>query len=202
MIPQDNPLIDFKNLQENGIYSIEKIELLLLEYGDYYKDLKSYWVCSNKECLLKYGGFCFCKHKTDEDIFLKLYEELDELSQYHRKENYFKQELDTYFKVKDDPIELKKLIVRNEFIGADECFMFLIEYHDYCAHPIHLKILTNKLLGYEVFVDRDDFKSTIEFLDIFNTLFWEKEIYPESEILVRIKKELKESEPPEGKVDF
>ena len=51
-------------------------------------------------------------------------------------------------------------------------------------------------------MDRNDFKNTIEFLDIFNTFFWEKEIYPESEILVGIGKEMKESEPPEGKIDF
>ena len=195
-------LNEFKSFRQDNIYSISKIELWLLKYGDYYKDLKSYWVCSNKGCLLKYGGYCFCKHKAEEDKFLELFEELNKVTQYHRKENYFKQELETYFKVKDDHVKLKSLIARNEYVGADEYFMFLIEHHDYCDNPIHLKVLTNKLLRYEVFVDSNDFKNTIEFLNIFNVLFWEEEIYPESEILVRIKKEMKEIEPNEGKVDF
>ena len=112
-------LNEFKSLQENNLHSIAKIEWWLLKYDEYYKDLKSYWVCPNEGCLMKIDFYCLCENKHDEYIFLELFKELDEFSQFHRNEPYFKQELETYNKVKDNQVKLKNLIIRNEQIGAD-----------------------------------------------------------------------------------
>ena len=73
--------------------------------------------------------------------------------------------------------------------------MFLIDYHDYNPNPFHLKVIDKSLLGYNVFVDRKDFENTITFLEIFTELFWNDNIYPESEILIELEKRMKESRP-------
>ena len=70
---------------------------------------------------------------------------------------------------------------------------FLIEFLNYCDKAILLRVFDKSVLGYEVFVDNKEFKNTIEFLDIFSELFWEKEIFPESEILIEAKKDLEKN---------
>ena len=185
----------FKSLQENNLFSIAKVEWWLLKYETYHKDLKSYWYCPNKGCIQRIIKYCSCENKHDEYLFLELFKELDKLSKYYRKEGYFEQEMDTYHKIKDDQVKLKDLVIRNESIGVDGYIEFLIYYLDYCSNTVHLKVLDDTLLGYEVFVDRRDFINTIEFLDIFNKLFWEDEIFPESEILIEAEKALHENRP-------
>ncbi len=71
-------------------------------------------------------GTCGCEIKQDEYLFLKLFESLEEFSQFHRNEPYFKQELETYYKAKDNPAKLKEFTIKNEQIGAEEGF-FIIE---------------------------------------------------------------------------
>jgi hypothetical protein len=188
-------LEEFNNLQNNGLYSIAKIEWWLLKYWDYYKELKDDWVCKGNECCMYAVGHCTCIPKSEEQVFIDLYEKLDELSRYHRREDYAKKELESYNLIRSDQIKLKEWVRRNELIGADECFEFLINYLDYCTNPIHLKVWDKSLVGYDIFVDRSDFKNLIEFMEIFSDLFWVKEIYPESEILVSIKKKMKECRP-------
>jgi hypothetical protein len=183
---------EFKSIQNKGLFSIAKIEWWLLKYWELYKDLKDDCMCRGNECCMYAIGHCTWTPKSEEQVFIDLYEKLDEFSRYHRREDYAKKELESYNLIRSDQIKLKEWVRRNELIGADECFEFLIVYHDYCENPINLKVLDNKLLGYEVFVDRNDFISLIEFMEIFSDLFWVKEIYPESEILVRIKKEMEE----------
>ena len=92
----------------------------------------------------------------------------------------------------NDEVQVKQWIKSNEEVGADECFLFLIEHHDYNANPVHLVVKNVSLLGYDVFVDRSDFKHLIEFMEIFSDLFWVKEVYPESEILISCEKRMKE----------
>jgi hypothetical protein len=194
-------LNEFKSLQENDIFSIAKVEWWLLKYENYFKKLKPYWCCPNKGCNMRIGLTCICKNKHDELLFLELFKELDALSLYYRKEEYFKQEMATYHEVKDCQVKLKDLIIRNENIGVDGFLDFLIYYQNYCANPIHLKVLDKTLLGYEVFVDRKDFSNNIEFLNIFSKLFWKDEIFPESEIIIEAGRLLNENR-PENLSDF
>ena len=181
-------LNEFKSLQENNLFSMAKVEWWLMKYDDYFKSLNQDWYCPNKGCSMIIGGVCFCNPKSNEFNFLELFKKLEVLSQYQRKEEYFKQELEVYYKVKDNPIKLKELVVKNEQIGCNGFFDFLIEFLNYCDNAILLGVFDQSVLGYDVFVDNKDFKSTIEFLDIFSELFWEKEIFPESEFLIEIKR--------------
>jgi hypothetical protein len=184
-------LNEFKNLKENDLYSLAKVEWWLMKYEGYYNDLKSYWCCDRCN-LMSAVGTCSCKYPYDEYVFLELFKDLDVFCQYRRYESYFQGELETYYKVKDDPKTLKNLIIKNGQIGADECFEFLIDYHNYSLNPVHLYVYSSSFKDFDIYIDRIDFENTITFLGIFSKLFWEDEIYPESEILLRIKNELAE----------
>lgn len=184
-------LNEFKSLKENDLYSLAKVGWWLMKYDDYYKDLKSYWSCD--KCNLEENFVsCTCENPNNEYVFLQLFKELEELCQYSKYENYFKAELEIYYKVKDSPKALKDLIIKNEQIGANECFSFLIDYLDY-INPVHLNVYSKSFKDFDIYVDRKDFENTITFLEIFNELFWEDKIYPESEILLGIEKEMKSS---------
>lgn len=183
-------LNEFKSLQENNVFSMLKVEWWLMKYDDYYKQLSTDWYCPNKGCAMIVGGNCFCKSKSDEYKFLELFKSLDVLSQYQRKEEYFKEELECYYTVKDDPIKLKELVIKNEEIGLEGWWDFLLGYLNYCDNAVLLRAFEKSFLGYDVFIDNNDFKYNIEFLDLFNDLFWVEEIYPESKTLLDIKRKM------------
>lgn len=180
----------FRELGKNGLYSMAIVECWLMKYEHYFKQLNTDWYCPNKGCTMIIGGNCFCNPKSDEYMFLELFKSFDVLSQYQKKEEYFKEELECYYTVKDDPIRLKELVIKNEEIGLNGWMDFLLRYLNYCDNAILLRVFDKSILGYDVFVDNNDFKYTVEFLDLFNDLFWVEEIYPESKTLMEIKKEM------------
>ena len=182
-------LNEFKNLKENEIYSLAKVEWWLMKYESYYKDLKPDWYCNI--CDLDRDFFsCSCENPSREYVFLVLFRELEEFCDFRRYENYFKGELETYYRVKDNPKALKEFVIKNEQIGANECFSFSIDYLDY-PNSVHPKVYSRSFTDFDIYVDRKDFENTITFIEIFNKLFWDDKIYPESEILLRIEKEMK-----------
>ena len=176
-------LEEFRKLQENGVYTIATIKSWLIKYVGRYQELKLNWKCNKANCAYKSRMRCTCEKKEDVYIFLTLFESLLCFSKYHKWEHYAVMELKEYGTVKYDNDLVKKWVRRNESICTIDCFELLLSHYDYDLDPHHLLVMGNTLLGYEVFVDRKDFKNLIEFLDIFNDLFWVKMVYPESETL-------------------
>jgi len=195
------PLIEFNSLKTKDVFSIAKVEWWLLKYKDLYSVLKSFWSCPNDGCYHETMQYCGCENRHDEYLFLELYKALDDFSTYHRREGYAQQELLLYKSIMNDEAQVKQWVMSNEKVGADECFMFLIQHHDYNANPVHLKVSDKSLLGYDVFVDRSDFKNLMDYMEIFSDLFWGKEVYPESEILLGLEKLLNENR-PDTLIDF
>ena len=126
---------------------------------------------------------------TDQDKFLDLYKALDIICEFHRNEKYFEKELTEYQKIKDSQSDIKNWIAKNEDLGAEKYVCFLVDYLDYSENAEHLSVYVHSSKDLEIYIDRQDFKNTIEFLEIFNELYWEKEILPES--LERIRNEMK-----------
>lgn len=114
---------------------------------------------------------------TDQDFFLDLYEALDTISKFHRNEKYFKQEMVTYNKIKHSHSNLKNWIAKNEDFGAEKYVSFLIDYLDYDENDEeeHLSVYVHSLKELEIYVDRHNFKNTIDFLEKFNELYWTNE---------------------------
>lgn len=160
------PLIEFRSLKIDNVFTIAKVEGWLLKHEGLYGKLKSSWSCPNEDCYYQVTKHCSCENKHDELKFIELFKSLDKFTKYHKRENYAQQELDKYHNIKNDVELVEKWVQENEKVG-DECFWFLIEHHDYDNNPVHLLIVNETLLGYRVFVDRSDFKYLIEFMEIF-----------------------------------
>lgn len=182
MVTKMKALIEFDKLQENEVFTIVKIKNWLFKYVGSYQDLNLNWNCSNAGCSYRRTKQCSCNKKEDAYIFLSLFDTLMGFSRYHQKENYAELELESYSKIKHDKELVKKWVIKNEYVGTKDCFELVLRHYDYDLKPLHLLVTGKSLLGYEVFVDREDFKSIIKFLDIFNDLFWVKKVWPESEV--------------------
>ena len=173
------------------IIPITQVEWWLLKYSDFYKKTSDF-VYSQHLFKMDDGSIVRLPpfgEPTDQDKFLDLYNALDTICEFHRNEKYFEQELTEYQKIKDSQSELKNWIAKNEDLGAEKYVCFLVDYLDYSENAEHLNIYAHTSKELEIYIDRQDFRNTIKFLEIFNELYWEKEILPES--LERIRNEVK-----------
>lgn len=180
----DSLISELFELKKNGTLSISIIEWWLLKYSEFYK--KTYDFVYSQHLFTTDDGSVirlppFGK-PTDKEKFLDLYIALDTISEFHRNEKYFQQELTEYQKIKNSHSDLKKWVAKNENLGADKYVCFLIDYLDYDENDQeeHLNVYVSSLKELEIYIDRKDFKNTIDFLEIFNELYWVQEILPEN----------------------
>jgi hypothetical protein len=175
-------ILDLKDLSASNIYQIPQIEWWLLKYSDFYK--KTYDFVYNQHLFKMDDGTTVrlppFGEPTEQERFLDLYKALDTISEFHRNEKYFKQELTEYQKNKDSQSDLKNWIAKNEDLGAEKYVCFLVDYLDYSENAEHLNIYVHSSKELEIYIDRQDFKNTIEFIEIFNKLYWIQEILPEN----------------------
>jgi hypothetical protein len=116
--------------------------------------------------------------KANEDqIFLCIYEALNFLSDFHRNEEYFRKELMRYKLISEvDILCLKNWVADNEKIGADDYACFLLDYLDYSDTPEHLNIFLLYANDLNFYVNKEDFKYTLDFLEVFQDLYWDQDI--------------------------
>ncbi|WP_026838879.1 hypothetical protein [Gillisia sp. JM1] len=144
-------------LRDNDKLEIKIINWWLLKYSDFYrqieKDYKNNFISLDKDQLL----------------FENFYSALDTICSFHKYENYFSKEIDRLKGLNRK--DLENWIVKNERLGSEIFVCFGLDYLDYCENPIDLNIFIPKFRN-QILVDREEFKNTIEFLDIFNTVYW------------------------------
>lgn len=162
---------EFISLSSDGVFSMVKIEWWLLKHGNDYKNIKGIESVKNivefegKEIVLP-----SLKKPSEEERFLDLYEVLEKLSRLHRNETYFKQEMAIYKEIKNKSKKAQDWLAKKEELGVNEYVCFLHDYLDYDINnnEYHLKVFLLKDKNFNLFVDREYFKNTIEFLELFN----------------------------------
>lgn len=169
---------EFESLSSDGIYSISKIEFWLLKYYDEYNRIKEkeserfvYFIDAKEIRLPDH-----IEVKTVNEFFLHFYDTLIKVTELHKNENYFKSEMAIYNSIKNTPEEIKKWLVKNERLGADKYFMFSLDYfgdEDEMEKVIHLNVAFLEGKVKNIFIDRNDFKHTIEFTNAFNNTYWD-----------------------------
>lgn len=214
-IDQGRAFLKINLLKSDVTYSIQEIKYWANQNWENYKSVIDRWQCTS--CNTKKGIPCICINPDVQWKFLKQYEALDVLLRFHRKEDYFKQELLDYCNIEHSEIDLKIWTAKNEQLGSDEYMGFIRTYlGDYFVDetnqpPLRIygdsetvlkiknKIRKNRKLqgekvnlDFEVFVEYQDFKNTIKFVEVFTELFWVRGILPES--LKRIDDEIDEYE--------
>lgn len=172
---------EFKLYSTENIYTIDQIKSWLEQHDDLYEYAKLNW--NNGSCF----GNLPCSHTLNNELskFIDFYNALKRIVDFHEYEAYFWQELEEYQLIKDNPLKLKEWVKRNERLGSEEFVCFFSSYLDYLDYsdtetPYHLNVFTLYFNEFDVFVDRNCFVNTIAFLEIFNKLFWEDKILPES----------------------
>lgn len=171
-----NYLNDLQQLKSSGIYTIEKIEFWLLKYSNSYKSIHNF-IYSQHLSNLEDGSTVrlppFTK-VSKEEIFIDLYDALVTISGFHRNEKYFKQEMLAYQKIKNSFSNLRFWTAKNENLGAEKYACFLIDYLDYAEDEKveHLSVFVPSLNEFDIYIDRQDFTHTIDFLKTFNELYW------------------------------
>ncbi len=167
---------ELKSLSTDSVFRIARIERWLLKNQESYYKTKQ---ISNLNHLYEIEGETIMlpdnfNNPIPKERFINAYDSLNKLTQLHRKEDYYKQEMAIYKDIKNDPLKLKQWIKKNEKSGAEDYVCFLTDYLDYDTNnnEYHLSVffLGNEELN--VFVDREDFKHTIGFLEVFNDLYW------------------------------
>lgn len=166
-------------LGESRVFRIYKIQGWLISYSDLYK--KTYDFVHSQHLYEDSDGSTIrlplCGDPTDEEIFINLYESLNEVLELHANETYFENEMIEYYKIKNSPSDIRTWIVKNADIGAKEYVCFLIDHLDYEKNDYeeHLIVYIHHLKEPKIFIDRQDFKNTIDFLEVFNELYWVQE---------------------------
>lgn len=171
-------IIVLENLSIDGICQMPQIEWWLLKHHDFYNKIseiesKKYWFTIEGESIRLPPRF---NKPSKEEKFLNVYSVLDTLSKFHRNENYFKQEIAIYKRIENEPQKILKWLAKNEELGANEYVCFSPDYfgdEDEMENLIHLQPFFLKDKDRQLFINREDFISTIEFLYIFNNIYWE-----------------------------
>ncbi len=168
-------------LGDSQVFRLHKIQSWLVNYSDLYK--QTYDFVHSQHLYKDYDGSTIrlplCCKPNDEEIFLSLYESLNGILELHANETYFEEEMVEYYKIENSPVDTKLWIAKNEDLGAKEYVSFMLDYLDYDKNDrvYHLKIYIHSSKELEIYIDRQDFKNTIDFLSIFNELYWINEYF-------------------------
>jgi len=163
--------------------SMNKIEWWLLKYEDVFETIER--VEKNKRIyncqVYNYIKVLLFGKPDDNSKFINLYKSLDKLSMLHRYENYFLNELNKHNKINQNHSLLKAWATKNKHMGIVVYGDFFVDVLTYNKPKKNspLKVKVNKLKEFDIIIDREEFKNTIEFLNIFNDLFWKQNILPE-----------------------
>jgi len=159
-------ILDLFSLNNQKVYSMRQIDSWLLKYKFLYQKIMKLPFHQNivaRKTLAQLSPF-----SVDNNLFMILYQDLETVSGFHSYENYFKQELKQYHKIKSSKSAVKKWVQKNESLGAEIFVQFQIDYFNYNTIKEHLKVLINPSEKLEIHINHKDFTHTIEFLDIFN----------------------------------
>lgn len=108
--------------------SISQIEWWLLKNQENYKYCKENNIKLNS-CFDDIG--CACSMNSQESKFISLYDNLNEATEFHRFEEYAKNELTLYKNIISDKNKVKEWLIKNEKIASEFLSTFLIYYLDY-----------------------------------------------------------------------
>mgnify|MGYP005990826935 CR=1 FL=1 len=169
----------FEFLIKQSVISISKIEWWLLKYSKEYHRIDR--IESSKHLHIEEDETVVRLPPTlkpnRNSKFLCLFRALEELANFHKFENYFGNQLSEYEKIKSSKSKLENWLKSNEKLGADKFVCFLIDYLDYDEDDKveHLSVCVHSSNELDIFVNRTDFKNTIEFLETFNEIYWTHE---------------------------
>lgn len=109
--------------------------------------------------------------------FSSLYSSLEEVTDLHRHEKYFKEELSIFENLKDDYPALQQWLKKNETLGSRDFLLFWLEWLE------EEKGIVNPFIMHwqdEFIFKAEEWKNTIRFCEVFNEIYWTSDACPEN----------------------
>ncbi len=162
-----------EDLKKEGFYNVPKITWWILKYEDLYD--YSYNHRHVNSCFD--GMSCCCTDKNPEMRFSSLYSSLEEVTDLHRHEKYFKEELSIFENLKDDYPALQQWLKKNETLGSRDFLLFWLEWLE------EEKGIVNPFIMHwqdEFIFKAEEWKNTIRFCEVFNEIYWTSDACPEN----------------------
>lgn len=184
-------LNELKSLQCNSTYTFPVLNWWLLKYSDLYKSLlKNLDVICEKckgfkeqdlltDCMLSPN---YCVKIKPENIFIKHYEGLDRFTQIYKYEKLCLSAIEVYYLEPESNENMRRWLINNYDLWKENVFDFGVFHLDNDETLIELMKLYNPNfvnLDITILVERKNFKSIEEFLDLYSKYFYEKRLYPE-----------------------
>ena len=166
-----------QNLAKNGFHNVAQIAWWLLRYEELYT--YSYDHRHDESCVEGMG--CGCASQTPESKFSDLYPALEEIADLHRYEMYFQKEMEVFEQVRDDQSGLMQWLKKNEKLGTENFFLFWTEWLEE-----EDQIVTPFLFNWQhlnMKFESREWQHTVNFLEIFNDVYWTSEACPSIEEL-------------------
>ena len=173
-------IYDFELLNDTPYISMDKIEWWLLKYSDFYSDITTYYKDNN----IIYSPDAVAEPQPHLAVinvlnpFLDFYHIINEVSEYARRETYFEEEIKKYHRIKVSKDESKKWLLKNLKFGLGPYPQFIADANVFRDQEKGLLVMD---VEHDVMfnLDWDDFGFTLEFIKIFEELFFEKGMVPE-----------------------
>jgi len=165
-----NSYTELKQLKVNNQYSISKINWWLLKYSDLFKVVSSINNKLCKRCIqLEREGFpidCiskpnYCIKVPEYSIFIKFYEELDELTEIHKLEYNCLLANDVFLFYDFHQLDLNEWCSNYEKIFQKICLIYN-EHLDFDSNK-YFTYLTSPDTTFKVIIDKSEFKEIIQF---------------------------------------
>lgn len=173
-------LNDFSGKKTKKVYTISYINNWLLTYSDIYiRTYKMFYQQYRFELEDgSVGRLPPCGKTTEQEKFLDLYEALNSISEFHRNEAYFEQQMILYQEIKKSNLDIMEWVINNKELGSNKYITFLIDYLDYDVDEKveDLKVFVPSLKNINIYIARKEFKNTLKFLETFNELYWVQKI--------------------------
>lgn len=153
------------------VITMAKINWWLLKYADLHLEKKA-----EKPTFTCFDNLpCSCSTELPENKtrarFLNYYTELEKLSKIHEQEAYLETKLKAYRGLTNpNDAEVAQWYNRTEKLLKNELAAFSCIYLDYSDNSTHIKVLLHEDTDYDLFVDRDDFKSILEFQEVYSKI--------------------------------
>lgn len=188
-----NSLNHLKELNDNP-FTLQKVAYWLYEYNDLYKEIKNYpdpicEICQEwyeqdlpLDCLQN-PDYCTRKDFQIKHSFTAYYEAIEYGVEIQELDEVCKTALEEYKNCNDTP-QLKDWVIKYLDMGYDKLFCFSVEHlkEEELLHPWFFKgfcFFKSPIIDFDIYIHRKYYENIIEFEDVFNKLFYEKEVYPE-----------------------
>ncbi len=180
--------IELKKLGNNFIYSIDEVSWWLLKYGDLYKSVvnSQNLLCdyclrlkTKKlpiDCLLKPN---YCNKKPEHREFIKFYDELDIVTEFHKLEEMCNMGYDEFMTLNCIDEDLRDWVIKyyDIYYQISGHFYVFLEFNPKGVKTLRIAEAPDESFG--VVIKEEDFKNSIRFYDVYDDLYHNKKLYPE-----------------------